>query len=176
MEQDDSLTFSPIVWKARDSSILTIRPISPGDVCSLLAFVNGLSFANRYFRFGNGEFNPSTEEAMRVCTPNLDECTHLVVAMNKGGNEILIGSSRYVIHSKTCCEFAIAVTDSWKHHGVGHRLMDNLIVSAKSRGMKQMYGKILSTNLDMIKFVSDFGFNINESEDGLGLIIATCNL
>jgi acetyltransferase len=92
---------------------------------------------------------------------------------NESEQDNVIASARYVIQSDTCCEFALAVTDSWKHHGVGHQLINALIESAKCRGIKEMYGKILCSNLEMIEFVRGCGFEVSDSNKGSWLKIAT---
>jgi len=127
-----------IVWETDDGTVLTLRHISANDVCCLTSFVRGLSFSTRYFRFGSGDFNPGEDEILRVCTPDSQQCEHSLAVVDEKGKDKVIGSARYVIQSDTCCEFAIAVTDSWRHHGVGHQLMNVLIESAKNRGIKEM--------------------------------------
>jgi len=166
----------PIVLSTEDGTVLKIQHISTNHFSCLSTFVRSLSFSTRYFRFGNGDFNPSEEEVLRECNPNPQECVHLLVMVDQSDQEQVIGSARYVIQSEVSCEFAIAVADSWKHHGVGHLLMQALMESAKSRGIKEIYGRILGSNLGMIEFVRGCGFEIMNSAEGSWLKIATLSL
>ena len=166
----------PIVLSTDDGTVLKIQHISANHFSCLDSFIRSLSFSTRYFRFGSGDFNPSVDDVLRECNPDPHECVHLLVTVDENDQERIIGSARYVIQSNACCEFAIAVTDSWKHHGVGHLLMHNLIESAKSRGINEIYGRILGSNLGMIDFVRGCGFEIMNSSEGSWLKIATLSL
>jgi acetyltransferase len=177
MELDKMEARLPTAWKTDDGTVLMLRHISAHDVCQLASFVRELSFGTRYFRFGSADFAPSEDEILRVCTPDPQECVHLLVWMNENGKRKVMGSARYVVQSDTRCEFAIAVSDSWKHHGVGYRLMNALIEIARSRrGIKQMYGNILRTNLVVSEFIEGCGFEIADSEEGDWLKVATLSL
>ncbi len=55
------------VWKADDETVLTLRQLNESDTQRLIAFVKGLSVSARYFRFGQGDYDPGLDDALRVC-------------------------------------------------------------------------------------------------------------
>lgn len=167
----------PRVWKTDDGSLFTLRQLAGSDIPALTAFIRGLSFAARYFRFGDADYDPGGGNALQACMLGPEQGLHLIVVTRQADGDIVIGSARYVTQpDKTRCEFAIVVADHWKHHGVGHQLMGALFDCAKSQGIHTMYGRILESNRDMIEFVRGFGFDVVDSPQGNWLQIATITL
>jgi len=64
------------------------------------------------------------------------------------------------------------VTDSWQRHGVGRRLLEALIETARAKGQTQMWARILATNRTMIAFLLRHGFAVSDDGDGTALKIA----
>lgn len=143
----------------------------------LISFVQGLSFGARYFRFGHGGIEFSEDEILRVCTPDPQECVHLLVLGSEGGSEKIIGSGRVVFeaHGKIC-ELEIVVNDSWQRHGVGGRLLAALIESARRRGYTEMRALVLATNREVIDFLQHRGFGISDGAEGAHLKLATISI
>jgi acetyltransferase len=149
-----------------DDTVLTVRRLALSDTERLIAFVKALSVTARYFRFGQGDYNNDLEEALHMCVMNPDRGAHLIAVASRGSDEVVVGSARYVIQAdRTSCEFVIVVADKWSHHGIGHELMGALIDSAKSQGLRKMWGRILASNLDMLAFVRGQGFDISDCPD-----------
>ena len=167
----------PKVWKTDDGTVLTLRRLGESDTQNLIAFVKGLSVSARYFRFGQGDYDPGLDDALRVCRLDQEQGLHLIVVTPKDAGETVVGSARYVIQpDRISCEFVIVVADKWNHHGVGHQLMSALLTRAKSQSLRKMYGRILASNRDMIEFVRGCGFEISDSSEGHWLKIASINL
>lgn len=167
---DDS---SDISWKANDGTALTLRHVRAEDAAILMSFVRGLSFGARYFRYGHGDVEFSEDEILRVCTPDPNECVHLLVLKIERGTESVIGSARIVFEAGgSACEIAIAVTDAWQRRRIGSRLMNALFESARRRGIKEFRAQILASNRRMIEFMRRRGFTISDSIDGPSLKIA----
>jgi acetyltransferase len=83
-----------------------------------------------------------------------------------GDSETLIGVTRYVRDKKNdAAEFAIVVADAWQGRGIGKRLLAKLIDVARSRGLKRLYGDVLSMNRPMLEFVRTLGFTLGRHED-----------
>lgn len=167
------------VWKADDETMLTLRQLKESDTQRLIDFVKGLSVTARYFRFGQGDYDPGLDDALRVCRLDPEQGVHLIVVTpgDAGEGETVVGSARYVIQpDRLSSEFVIVVADKWNHHGVGHQLMSALLNSAKSQGLQKMYGRVLGSNLDMLQFVKACGFKISDSPEGPWLKIASIDL
>jgi acetyltransferase len=167
----------PEVWNSEDGSVLTLRRLNDSDAENLIAFVRNLSVSARYFRFGQGDYDPGLGESLKVCQLRPDEGMHLVVLTTGDTGEQIVGSARYVIQpDRSSCEFVIVVADKWGHHGVGHRLMHALLECAKSQGLQKMVGRILGSNRDMLQFVRGCGFTISDSAEGDWMKIASIDL
>lgn len=164
---------APHVWTTDDGDTLTLREIRAGDADALLAFVRGLSFAARYFRYGKGDIEFTEDHVRRVCSPNPRECIHFVVVKRCDPDEI-VGSARIVFaDGATDSELAITVADAWQARGVGRRLIEALRRGANDRGIERVHAEILATNLAMIDFMQRCGFTIADSPKGPGVKIAT---
>lgn len=164
------------VWNA-DGTVLTLRQLHEADAQRLIAFVKGLSVSARYFRFGNGDYDPGLDEVLQVCRLDQEQGLHLIVVTPTDAGESVVGSARYVIErDRSSCEFVVVVADKWSHHGVGHQLMNALLGCAKSQGLRKMYGRVLASNLDMLQFVRACGFGIADSPEGPWLKIASIDL
>lgn len=167
----------PEVWKTEDGSILTLRRLNDSDAEMLIAFVRGLSVSARYFRFGQGDYEPGLDESLRVCRLRDDEGLHVVVLTTGDAGEQVVGSARYVIQpDHSSCEFVIVIADKWAHHGIGHRLMNALLDCAKSQRLRKMVGRILASNREMLQFVRGCGFTISDSAEGDWMKIASIDL
>jgi L-amino acid N-acyltransferase YncA len=55
-------------------------------------------------------------------------------------------------------EFALLVGDDSKRLGLGRRLLETLTVSARTRGVRRLYGTTLSTNVAMLALARRLGF------------------
>lgn len=164
-------------WKTDDGTVLTLGHLDESDTQSLIAFVKGLSVSARYFRFGQGDYEPSQEATLQACRLEPEQGVHLIATVSQDAGEVVVGSARYVIQpDRTSCEFVIVVADKWSHHGVGHQLMNALLDCAKSQDLRKMYARVLGSNLDMLEFVRSCGFEISISPEGDWLNIASINL
>lgn len=164
---------APVEWIASDASVMSIRPIKPGDVELLRAFVKGMSPGSRYFRYGRIDIDFSEETLRRVCATDAPGCVHLLVVQRTSTAETVVGSGRVEIDPQvTTCELEYAVTDAWQRRGVGTRLLNALVDWARFQGCKEIQARVLATNRGGLQFLRRNGFRISRSE-GTWLKIAT---
>jgi GNAT superfamily N-acetyltransferase len=160
-------------WTTRDGIEMELRPIHVDDADLLMSFVKHLSFGTRYFRYGRGNFELRDEEVQSVCQPDPERCVHLLVLSRKATNQAVVGSGRIVYEAgETSCELGMSVTDSWQRHGVGRRLLEALIETARRKGQTQMWASVLATNRAMIAFLLRRGFLVSDDRDGMAIKIA----
>lgn len=57
-------------------------------------------------------------------------------------------------------EYAVIVRSELARQGIGRFLMEKLIVYARSRGIKELIGNVLSENAAMLKLCADLGFTM----------------
>jgi acetyltransferase len=135
--------------------VVVIRPLRLQDAGALRAFVERLSPQSRYERFQYvvKEVSPSLLQLL----VDVDPRTHVALAALEGDE--LVGEARYVREGEGA-EFAIAVADSWRRHGVGRRLFQALLERARSDGLRRLDGEVLAWNQAMLGFVEQQGFRV----------------
>jgi L-amino acid N-acyltransferase YncA len=57
-------------------------------------------------------------------------------------------------------EIAVTVADEWQHKGLGRKLMEQLIQSARSNGVKRLYSIELSDNAAMRALAEDLKMDV----------------
>jgi acetyltransferase len=94
----------------------------------------------------------------------------LIAVVDVNGRETEIGVARYITNPDArSCEFAIVVADNWQRQGIAHRLMQQLIETARSHALQIMEGEVLANNHEMLKLVTKLGFNISPSDGDPGM-------
>jgi acetyltransferase len=61
-------------------------------------------------------------------------------------------------------EFACMVRSDLKGHGLGYRLMAELLDYARKRGLKTVFGDVLRMNTTMIQMAKELGFVVKTGE------------
>jgi L-amino acid N-acyltransferase YncA len=169
-----SADFTPVAVTLRDGRRVTLRAIRPDDGDALQAAMGRLSGEARYMRFMTAlkELPPAMLE--RAVSPIADRDLALVALTDEADEEAgghIVAGARYLAEADLqTCEFAIAVTDEWCGAGLASRLMQELIRSARARGLKGMEGLILSGNTPMRKLAARLGFHLTASGEGPGVV------
>ena len=141
-----------------------LRPLRREDIDIEAAFLGGLSPASRHNRLLGGMIQVTREYLEKLTTVDFTRDMALAAALMLDGREVLIGVARYVLDADgRGCEFAIVIADAWQGRGVGHRLMAKLFAIARARGLRQIYGEVLSANHTMLEFCRKLGFKLAHS-------------
>src|SRR5262245_22791081 len=161
-------SFQPIVGTA-----VTLRPLRPEDIDIESAFVRGLSPATRHNRLLGGTVAITREYLERLTTVDYSRDMALAATLMLE-KEVLIGVARYVLdRDGVAAEFAIVISDTWQGRGIGRRLLGRLAIIARRRGVRRLYGDILSINRPMLELVRKLGFALARSPDDATLTRAT---
>lgn len=150
-----------------DGTTLTIRPIRPEDADIEQEFVRNMSAEAKYYRFMQTLEELTPEMLARFTQPDYDRETALVAVIEESGKRIQLGVARYTVNpDNRSCEFALAVSDSRRKMGIGSHLMEALMESARTRGLKMIEGEVLTENQRMLSLMRRLGFAIrNHPED-----------
>lgn len=62
-------------------------------------------------------------------------------------------------------EYDIMIRSDFKAHGLGYRLMTEILMCARRRGLKTVTGVISADNFKMLQMVGELGFRSKRSED-----------
>ncbi|MBP6097549.1 MAG: GNAT family N-acetyltransferase [Methyloversatilis sp.] len=167
VEHPTSSAWRNEAWAAHDGRVLVLRPMASTDMDTARAFIRNLSFGSRYFRFGRGDIDFDDDALRSVCAADALTNTHLVVVTNDDpSNVVIAASARYVVQDDgESCVFGLVVADAWQGEGLGRRLMQALIDSARGRGLKVMRGEVLASNARMLGFLQKMGFDMEETAE-----------
>lgn len=143
-----------------------IRPIHKEDREGLIRLFNQLSPENRRLRFAHAITKlPEAylEDVLRL--ESVDEMALVALKTTKDFPSEIIGIARYApTEEQGCCEFSLTVADAYTSHGIGTKLMKELINTAKTQGVQKLVGYVLSENTRMIKLISEIGFRREPSD------------
>jgi GNAT superfamily N-acetyltransferase len=157
--------------------LITIRPIRFSDTAMEAAFIRGLSPETKHYRFLGGVSELSPRELKRMCDIDGEHSMAFVATTPRNGVETEIGVSRYVPNSKADTrEIAVTVADEWRLKGLGTMLMQRLIQSARSHGVKHLYSIELADNTAMQVLAQELGMTASRDPEDTHQVIYTLAL
>ncbi len=143
-----------------------IRPIRPEDAKIEQAFVESLSGETIHSRFQSTLKSLTPAMLARFTQIDYDREMALVAVLEEAGGEREIAVVRYItLPDGDSCEYAIVIADAWQGRGLGRLLMNAIIETARSRGLKTMIGWILASNTAMLRLCGELGFVNVPDED-----------
>jgi acetyltransferase len=170
-------------WPLKGGRLVTIRPIHPDDAEMLQALVRSLSPESRYFRFASSLAELPARMLARFTLIDYDREMALVAVVKTRSTDAdgrvteaqrIVGVSRIVTNPDgTSCEFALLVADDQAGQGLGSRLMLSIVEAARSKGLAEIMGLILTNNGPMLRLMAGLGFSIAAYADDPDFRIAT---
>jgi acetyltransferase len=155
------MTNSSWQWRSQHGQLLTLRAVEADDRRSYAAFVAGLSYGARYFRYGNGNPALTDEDLNLVCRIDPAEGRLFVVVTPDNGEDVMVGTGGYCREANDdSCIMTIVVANAWQGTQIAHRLMTTLIQRAIGDGFKYMVAEVMATNLKMLRFTQRHGFKL----------------
>jgi acetyltransferase len=145
-----------------DGAKLLLRPIRPEDEPSLQRGFAALNPEEIYMRF----FTPlkTLTHAMAARFSQLDydrEMALVLTTPGPPGEADFLGSVRIVCDpDMQRAEFAIIIRHDMTGKGLGVLLMRRIMAYCRSRGIAEIFGEVLSENLNMLNLCRFLGFTI----------------
>jgi len=137
-----------------------LRPIEEQDAKRLQTFVRNLSPETQRLRFNEVLKELPAHMLQRYLHPNT-QYGAAIVAVTTAEPQQIIGVARYFQTDKPReCEFAIVVADEHRGRGIGSKLMQVLMKSAKEQHQERILGWVLSDNRPMLSMMKNLGFSI----------------
>lgn len=156
---------------------VTIRPIRITDVDMEAEFIRRLSLQSKHYRFFAGVAELSPSEVARLCEVDGRNSMAFVATVRHDGAEMEIGVSRYAADSRPDVrEMAVTVADDWQRRGLGTMLVKELIQSARSNGVKQLYSIGLADNVAMRALAKAVGMSASRDRSNPNQIIYSLTL
>ncbi len=139
---------------------VTIRPIRLTDIAMESEFIHRLSAEAKHFRFLAGVRELPAQELAHLCDVDLKHSMAFVATVRQDGREVEIGVSRYAPNSHfDVREVAVTVADEWQDKGLSASLMHQLIQTAKTQGIKQLFSVNLSNDTAMSALAKELGMS-----------------
>jgi RimJ/RimL family protein N-acetyltransferase len=142
-----------------DGRAAVIRPVSERDAPEMQALVRGLSWRTRIERF----FMPVAELSPRQLERVLGGNGLSLGAFDDRG--AMVAHALYVPEARGEAEFGIVVDDAWQQHGLGARMMAELLDHARNAGVAAFSGIALSDNGRMRRLARKLGFAFKRDDD-----------
>lgn len=189
----DRLTFD-------DGRSVLVRPVLPQDAALQQQFVRDLSPMSRYRRF-HGPLRELPAHTLDYFT-QVDYRAHLALlaeTFDAKGEEVQVAEVRYVLRALNgdeadgdgdghanddggaggdagVADFAIAVADAWQGRGLGGRMLEALVRSARDAGVRRLEASVLADNEAMRGLMRARGFRVRRDPADAHLVIAWLDL
>jgi GNAT superfamily N-acetyltransferase len=126
---------------------IRIRPIRRGDVVELERFYAGLSPDSLDARFHGATRGIGDRTARSFCGPDHSHREGLVaVERVRLGRDVIVGHLCLEPVGGSELEVAVAVADTWQHHGIGRALLTAAMDWASTHGYVRMHAAIRWSN------------------------------
>jgi RimJ/RimL family protein N-acetyltransferase len=146
---------------SRDGTPLSIRPIRADDVAALQRGFTHLHTDEVRMRFLHTLTELPDQLAQRLCRldPEQELAFVLVDPPGTGDEPEIYGVARaYVDPNTDSAEFALIVQRRFTGQGFGSELLNRVIDSCRERGVREVWGDVLTENHAMLDLCDEFGF------------------
>jgi RimJ/RimL family protein N-acetyltransferase len=152
--QDDPLALS-MTFALRSGVSAILRAIRPDDRERLRAAFLALEPESVYLRYFSYKQALTEADLDRLCNPDFESRVVLVVTVQQGGAEVIVGSGGYVrklaVDSVIAAEVAFAVEEDVQRQGIATRLLTALTHIARAGGIARFDAEVLSRNAGMLR-------------------------
>jgi acetyltransferase len=141
---------------------LVLRPIRPEDTPQHRSFLSRIASQDLYTRFFS--FVRELPEADLAHLTQLDydrDMAFVAVERTGSGAEEILGVARACTDpDNSAAEFAVLVRSDLKGQGLGTLLMQKLLRYCRERGLRQLWGNVLTENTAMLHLSKSLGFRV----------------
>ena len=144
----------------------TVRALRSDDRDRVARAVGGLERESIYFRLFSYR-NELTEAALdRIMSFDPDRNVALLVTLVAGGEEIVIGSGRYMVSGPGIAEVAFVVEEDYHGRGIASRILHHLAIVARGHGIATFEADVLAENKAMHAVFARTGWPMQSQRDG----------
>ena len=154
-------------WRLPDTDVL-LRPIRPEDEPLEHEMLTSLSEKTLKERFFQTIKQITHEMHVRLCNIDYEREIAIVAEIKEGDKRRIIGMGRLIMEPDLKKgEFAVVVHDRFQGKGLGYKLVDMVIGIGHEKGLKEIYGFVLSENMRMINMCRRLGCAIEPLEEDI---------
>lgn len=148
-----------------------LRPVRPEDEAAFVRFFERLSPEDVRLRF----FAPLAElphsQLVRLTQIDYDREMAFVLDLEAASGDGILGVVRIAADPDNHrAEFALTVRSDLKGRGIGTLMLGRMLDYARERGLKEVFGDVLSENVRMISVCRDLGFSISPLPESAGIV------
>jgi len=161
-----------------DGQKLLLRPIRPEDEPAYHRLFAALPPEDVFMRFMNPMKVLPHGLAAKLTQIDYDREMALVLAgeTDRGEVELYGGVRVSADPDNERAEFAILLRRDMTGLGLGPMLMRRIIDYARKKGLREIYGEVLSENAPMLKLCKVLGFSVQRLPDDPSVMLATLRL
>ncbi len=156
------------IYKTLDKEKIIIRPVKTTDEPLLRDLYYSLSERDRYLRFF--ELKKEFTHSKTQFEVNIDYNNVFSIGAFTGeiGKEEMVGNATYYLNPKlNMGEYSFLVREDYRGKGIGAFLYQQIIIIAKEKGLKGLYGNIHIQNKSAVRIIQTGGkTNITPSKLG----------
>jgi RimJ/RimL family protein N-acetyltransferase len=155
-----------------------IRAIRPADKAGIVDAFGKLDPESVYTRFFRTKDSLSDADLKRATEVDFDNVVALVVTIESGGKETIMGGGRYLAFDHPggrSAEIAFVVEEDYHGLGIAGRLLKHLARIAREKGVRQFEAEVLPQNKAMLSVFSRSGLPMEQTQTE-GVIHVTLSL
>ena len=154
-------------WVSRDGKALILRSITSADKRIEKELIDGLSVESSNYRFFHVLKEATEEMVNKFCDIDYKNEIAIIAEYNANDRKRNVGVVRLFIDAgRQTGELAVLVADSFQGSGLGTKFMETLFEIGRERGLKSIYGTVLSDNDKMLGLVKRMGFTFGANSGG----------
>jgi acetyltransferase len=139
-----------------DGEVLNVRAIRPQDAPRLIEMVDRSDAADVRFRFAGAMRSLSPALAARLSQIDYDR--QLALVAEDAAGDILAVARLVCDPEGDSAEYALMVRTDRQKHGLGTRLLSEVLAYADGKGLKQVWGDVARDNARMLEVAKGMGF------------------
>nr|WP_228045944.1 GNAT family N-acetyltransferase [Saccharopolyspora sp. HNM0983] len=148
-----------------DGGTVHLRPITPDDADSVLAFHARLSDRTRYFRYFGPYPRMPQRDLERFTQVDYQNRTALIALL---GDDIVAVGRYDRLGEQRSAEVAFVVEDQHQGRGLGSILLEHLAAAARECGLRRFVAEVLAENSGMVRIFRDAGYQVSRAmEEGV---------
>ena len=149
-----------------DGETFALRPVRPDDAPALVELSRRSDPADLRMRFFGAMTELPPHLAARLSQIDYDREMALLARADKAAEADLAGIVRLAGDpDRIEAEYAVAVRSDLKHHGLGRRLMQEILAYARARGYARVFGRVLVENKPMLSLARELGATVRHGAD-----------
>jgi acetyltransferase len=160
-------------WRLAGMDVV-LRPVRPEDEPLEHEMLTSLSEKTLKERFFQTIKHITHEMHVRLCNIDYEREIAIVAEIREDDKRRIIGMGRLIMEPDLKKgEFAVVVHDRFQGKGLGYKLVDMVIGIGHEKGLKEIYGFVLSENLRMINMCRRLGCAIEPQEEDITKVSLT---